>query len=51
MEDHASSRPFVHQSPIGGTIRGTFSLLRKPIEPAILAERASVLIGAMPGME
>jgi len=36
---------------IGGTIRGTFSLLRKPIEPTVLAERAAVLMGAMPGME
>jgi CheY-like chemotaxis protein len=36
---------------IGGTIRGTFSLLRKPIEPAALAERAAVLISAMPAMK
>jgi PAS domain S-box-containing protein len=31
---------------IGGTIRSTFSLLRKPIEPAALAERAAVLLDA-----
>jgi CheY-like chemotaxis protein len=31
---------------MGGAIRGTFSLLRKPIEPGALAERAAVLLGA-----
>ncbi len=35
---------------IGGTIRGTFSLLRKPIEPSVLAERAAVMIDAAPQM-
>jgi CheY-like chemotaxis protein len=33
---------------VGGAIRGTFSLLRKPIEPGALAERAAVLLGAAP---
>ncbi len=33
---------------VGGAIRGTFSLLRKPIEPSALAERAAVLLGAAP---
>ncbi|MGG5823521.1 response regulator [Falsiroseomonas sp. HW251] len=36
---------------IGGAIHGTFSLLRKPIEPNVLAERAAVLISATSGME
>jgi PAS domain S-box-containing protein len=36
---------------IGGSIRGTFSLLRKPIEPSALAERAAVLINATPELE
>ena len=33
---------------ISGATRGTFSLLRKPIEPGALAERAAVLLDAAP---
>jgi PAS domain S-box-containing protein len=33
---------------INSAIRGTFSLLRKPIEPSALAERAAVLLDAAP---
>jgi PAS domain S-box-containing protein len=36
---------------ISGAIRGTFSLLRKPIEPGALAERAAVLLDAAPELE
>ena len=36
---------------ISGAIRGTFSLLRKPIEPSALAERAAVLLGAAPELK
>ena len=36
---------------ISGAIGGTFSLLRKPIEPSALAERAAVLLDATPELE
>jgi CheY-like chemotaxis protein len=36
---------------VSGAIRGTFSLLRKPIEPAALAERAAVLLDAAAELE
>jgi CheY-like chemotaxis protein len=36
---------------VSGAIRGTFSLLRKPIEPAALAERAAVLLDTLPEVE
>jgi CheY-like chemotaxis protein len=36
---------------INGAIRGTFSLLRKPIEPSALAERAAVLLDSAPKLE
>jgi PAS domain S-box-containing protein len=36
---------------ISGAIRGTFSLLRKPIEPSALADRTAVLLDATPELE
>jgi PAS domain S-box-containing protein len=36
---------------ISGAIRGTFSLLRKPIEPSALAERAAVMLGVATELE
>ncbi|TPG46057.1 response regulator [Roseomonas nepalensis] len=36
---------------VSGAIQGAFTLLRKPVEPSVLAERALVLLDGAPDME